>query len=1229
LLDLLGTRSFSYPFSYRFPSYVLEVPSRSLRKETTMKGLWRFSGIQGGKIILSVVVFLALLGPFSARVANAQTGTFGYATTGTQSVNPTNVGYTSTATSNNSGNYLVVDQFQTTVPLTTVTIKTYGTVSGTVKVSIYNDSSNYPGTLRFTEVASSVTASAWSTITVPNTYLPAGSYWLAFNQNSSSGSANFITKNTGVTGAVRMYQALTYATAFPTSPLSTSWTAGQAGTQDCIYFVGVPAIQGYVKAIAAQAPSNGKMSSMCLYSHVAGTFSLALYTGTSSAPSARVWYSGDTSATASSWNCVAVSSGTPSSYSLTSGSWYWLAWQWNSSTPGPSYTTGSSGIGYYTAQSYGAFPSTWSGGTPSVEEWSIFVGYSPTAVRDTVVRVEHDAVGNLVQWRTSYEVRNLGFNVYREEPWGLERLNPSPIAGSALTAGLNTKMMAGNTYRWWDPDGSGAVAYWVESIDLSGEREMHGPARRDSPPEGQLLIREDKQLIREDKQSSPLLNRIPANSFSITSSYPGKALPLAAATTTASQQNLQWGIASGPAVKIGVRAEGWYVIPQSDLLAAGLSPSANPDFLHLYADGIELPMLLIQGTSKKSFDGIAFYGTGLDTPSTDTHIYWLTVSRVPGLRITTETSQISGGSPPASFPYTVVRRDKVTYFAALATPEGADNFFGPVIGSDPVSETLPVHHSVSGDITPTLQVTVQGVGDGPHTVDVQFNGSDLGAISFSGQAQGQGSFSLSPGALMEGDNTFTLASLDGSDDLSLLDTVSITYAHSYVMDGPQQRFTAPPGPLTITSTSSQVWFFDVSDPTDVRMITAQNSSAGSSYSYRLNVPIGSECTIFAVEAPAGFQAPAAITPNRPSDWHESKNRGQLVIIGHGSLIDSAERLGTFRSSQGYLTAVVDVEDLYDEFSFGAKDPAALRSFLQLASSTWKTAPRFVLLLGDATFDPRNYLGIGGDIYDLVPTKLINTTFLKTASDDWFGDFSGTGVPSLAIGRLPARTPADADLLVSKIIGYEQGGGSDLGLDRVLFVADSSDDYDFQAEADSLIPLVPASMAIATVQSSDPAASSQVLSYIENGALIVDYMGHGSVEVWNGNLLSSQTALALNNGPILPFFIDMTCLNAFFQDLYTTSLGESLLLAPEGGAVAVWASSALTDPAPQAAMNRALLRAMFAGSRPTLGEAILKAKAAISDNDVRRSWILLGDPTIRIRRNTSLERRSSLTGHSFE
>jgi hypothetical protein len=150
----------------------------------------------------------------------------------------------------------------------------------------------------------------------------------------------------------------------------------------------------------------------------------------------------------------------------------------------------------------------------------------------------------------------------------------------------------------------------------------------------------------------------------------------------------------------------------------------------------------------------------------------------------------------------------------------------------------------------------------------------------------------------------------------------------------------------------------------------------------------------------------------------------------------------------------------------------------------------------------------------------------------------------------------------------------------------------------------------------PATAKQdILSGINSGQLLVNYNGHGSVQIWSGSALFDDTSAAsLTNGNRLPVFVIMNCLNGFFHDVYTESLAEALMLARNGGAVAVWASSGLTVPDPQFQMDQALMQTLFAQpSSTTLGDAVLFAKSGIGDQDVRRTFILFGDPLMRLKK----------------
>jgi hypothetical protein len=148
---------------------------------------------------------------------------------------------------------------------------------------------------------------------------------------------------------------------------------------------------------------------------------------------------------------------------------------------------------------------------------------------------------------------------------------------------------------------------------------------------------------------------------------------------------------------------------------------------------------------------------------------------------------------------------------------------------------------------------------------------------------------------------------------------------------------------------------------------------------------------------------------------------------------------------------------------------------------------------------------------------------------------------------------------------------------------------------------------------DDIMRGQIVDALNQGPMIVNYFGHGSVSVWTGaGLLNSDSAGSLTNANHLSVYVMMTCLNGYATDANIDSLGEALLKAQNGGAVAVWASSGFTTPQPQFEMNTEFYRLLFGGQPMRLGDAARNAKAATSDIDVRRTWILLGDPAMRVR-----------------
>jgi hypothetical protein len=446
--------------------------------------------------------------------------------------------------------------------------------------------------------------------------------------------------------------------------------------------------------------------------------------------------------------------------------------------------------------------------------------------------------------------------------------------------------------------------------------------------------------------------------------------------------------------------------------------------------------------------------------------------------------------------------------------------------------------------------------------------------------------------------------------VSFVESIRITYQHIYTADNDALRFTLSKKQKTAIGgfSTAQIRVIDVTDPDDVREVKASVEQRDGGYWVTVNAPKGGERTLFAF-ADGRASRPAALAANRPSSLRQPSAGADFVIISHRDFLESVQPLAALRQAQGLSVITADVEDVYDEFSYGNKSPQAIKDLFAFAEANWAKAPRFALLVGSASYDPKNYLGFGET--DFVPTKIIDTQLMETASDGWLVDKDGDGVDDFAIGRLPARTAKEASDMVAKIINNDQGTPST----EALLISDSDETYDFQGASKQLKELMAPGLSVKELDRgvlSDAEIRSQLISEIDRGKKIVNYAGHGSVNQWRANLLTSDDARSLGNSSSQPVFVMMSCLNGYLLNPGFESLAEALMRAPNGGAVAVWASSGLTGLGEQTAMSQQAYRLLFDGSGLRLGEATARAKAAASDPDVRRTAILFGDPTMRLR-----------------
>jgi hypothetical protein len=591
-----------------------------------------------------------------------------------------------------------------------------------------------------------------------------------------------------------------------------------------------------------------------------------------------------------------------------------------------------------------------------------------------------------------------------------------------------------------------------------------------------------------------------------------------------------------------------------------------------------------------------------------------------------------------NYDYTIQIKERLVYFSSLLNGD-EDNFFGRVISSSPVTQTPVVSNPDLTAAGPaTVEFALQGVLNAlgtSHSVSVSFNGLTIGSLDFAPLEHPVRTFSIPIAQLQNGNNSLTFTKTS-TGEVCIVDYIRLTYPHSFKADANSLKLNLR-GTQTVKvdgfSTPS-VRLIDYTDPLNVRI--SKPSSETSALGYAITVPANesrSKAQRLLYAFPQGqFDQPAALSLSQPS----SLNQGDLsptitsganfLIIAHKNFIGSLAPLVTKRQSEGKIVAVVDVDDIYDEFSYGAHGPQAIKDFLEhaLTSPNWVTKPLYIIFAGDASFDARDYQHLGD--FDFVPTKLVDATFSETASDDWVADFHGgtndtpDGIADIPVGRLPFRTVADANLVVSKIVNFVPQPQPQSAM--LVADADEFNAFGFAATNDVFQSLLPADMIVQRLNRAPqpPGVPSQVLTKADivngfnAGPAVVGYSGHGNVDFWTGAVLFTSTdAIGLTNGTNkLSFVVVMDCLNGYFQDPTLLSLSEALLKAPNGGAVAAFASSGLTIAQGQHQMGEELYTQLYSGSPMAIGDAIKIAKGATFDIDVKRTWIFFGDPSLKIR-----------------
>ena len=376
----------------------------------------------------------------------------------------------------------------------------------------------------------------------------------------------------------------------------------------------------------------------------------------------------------------------------------------------------------------------------------------------------------------------------------------------------------------------------------------------------------------------------------------------------------------------------------------------------------------------------------------------------------------------------------------------------------------------------------------------------------------------------------------------------------------------------------------------------------------------------------------------PSELRGKHNGADYLIITDTPFLPDVQPLADFRAQHGNLRAkVVNVQKIYNEFSDGILNPYAIREFLKYAYEHWQPpAPTYVLLVGDTHFNLKNETSFVPTIQVQIPG------YGATASDHQFVTFRGDdNFPDMLIGRIPARHRVDVRVFVERAINYETQAEIGPWQKRLLMLAGT--EWIFHTQTNWLIGRnnLAATYEVKDIfaptnegQTFDARVRSpiarQVIDGFNDGAALVNYIGHGGGGIWASSRMLDleDPEQNLTNIEQLPFVISMTCFTGFF-DGTQNCLAEELLRSQNGGAIAVIGGTSIGLLEGDYALNREIFDVIFGavGNRAYGGHALSpvrhlgailgQAKTQFVINapayfDLAEVFTLFGDPATRLR-----------------
>ena len=440
--------------------------------------------------------------------------------------------------------------------------------------------------------------------------------------------------------------------------------------------------------------------------------------------------------------------------------------------------------------------------------------------------------------------------------------------------------------------------------------------------------------------------------------------------------------------------------------------------------------------------------------------------------------------------------------------------------------------------------------------------------------------------------------------------------------------------------STEVW--DVTNPASPRKISTDFSANGLiSFLHQADtLP-----EFFAVKQ-NGYEVPSLLGPMTNQNL-AGMNVPDYLMVSAPNYLNAAKKLQNYHASvNGLKTELVNVNEIFNEFSGGQPSPIAIRNFvkylLNKAATSKVAAPRYLLLMGIANFNSRNYNSASQiPVFESAASTGVLTSYPSDdfysiqADNDDINNFTQIKKLALATGRLPVRNAAEADTVVEKIINYQKNVNGGSWKNKITWVADDGDANLHLEDAEAIsthleqkksswnqkkiyLDLYAATKNIAG--NTYPLVNSEIVQTVNEGTLILNYTGHGNFARLAEEAVISQTdVLQWNNATKLPLMITASCDFAPYDQPQLSPFGFDALMKNSKGVIGLVAASRLVFAYSNKQINDHFVQQLLvpdaSGNFLTIGEALQRAKmqawSAEEDRMNAFKFSLLGDPAMRL------------------